>query len=621
MPVEIHVELDAGSAVVEEAGGSERYGKELAVHRVVESRSPESTLYLSGFTPLNALGFPFAGKVNLYGVSRLGGNLQGSRGGGLLGTWLTRLDVVGIRIVGERKQPVVLLIDPQARPSLVPLADYGGPFVGAADLSRALYERHGRDVALAVVDPSTTGFRYSALMLNSRPGAVPCRAAARGTTRFGANGLVGIVVANTKTPRHGLVAQARTLRPAMRRLARGRRNPNLVGSADPSAPLLGGTYGAAARGRLEQGHGLTNLFRDAHVPSPVLARLLPERLVERQLQRAKASGYEPKGRSCMPGCPNRCDQVAIVPEAHHGFRVVKAGEWETYQGLVNLGIFEDLLELAAWVTEHSNDHAYDHIEALVACAAIARASEMGRDSGIRLGDAASIRSGLEQAVSGETDLGRLLRDGAATVESYHGLDRQFTVGGHALPFHNPRTLQQTGVGLSWTYGRHGECCAGPGRHNFLGQPYAPADHGLPADEHVLNAMHGMVLYGALDAANHCFFMGPSIGTLADLAAIHGLAGLAYDPRDELIRSARTIQRVHAFNADRGVRIQSLPSVFYERATRGCSQTEDQAVAFEIPFERVRDHGAEVLDDVARGNVAVPDPLLAAELERAQTWLG
>ncbi len=620
MLLEIRVDLDERKARGEPAEGIHGFGKELAVSRVVDAPRPEATVYLTGFTPMTALGFPFSGKVNLYGVSRLGGNLQGSRGGGLLGTWLARLGVVGIEIVGECSAPVVLVVDAEARPSLVPLADYGGPFEGCFALARALYDRHGRDVALAVVDPSTTGFRYGALMINSRPGGLPCRAAARGTTRLGANGLVGIVVAGTKTPRHGLVPQARATRRAMRTLAEARRNPNLVGSASAEAPLLGGTYGAAARGRLEQGHGLTNLFRDAHVPPEVLEGLLPETLVRRQLELSRASGLEPTRRSCLPGCPNRCDQVAIVPHGE-GHRAVKAGEWETYQGLVNLGIFDDIVRHAAWVTEHSNRHAYDHIEALVACAAVAMVSELGRDSGIRYGDAASVRSGLEQAVRGDTDLGRLLRDGAAVVESYHGIDRQFTVGGHALAFHNPRTLQQTGVGLSWTYGRHGECCAGPGRHNVLGLSYAPADHALPPDEHVLNALHGMVLYGALDAANHCFFMGPSVGTLADLELIHDLAGIAYDPREELARSARTIQRVHAFNAERGVYIQALPSVFYQRATRGCSQADAEAVAFEVPFERVRDHGAEVLDQLASGRVTVPDSLLSAERQRAEAWLG
>ena len=607
---EIHVELGDDATRPVPLDGLDHFGKELAVQRMTSCTDPDTTVYLSGYTPTTASGFPFAGKLNLYGVSQLGGNLQGSRSGGLMGRALTRLGIAGIQVRGHSPHQQVLHIDAEGRPRLHPLTDYGTEIVGTQALGRALYAEHGEGVALAAVDPATTGFRYSALVCNRTAGGVPSRAAARGTTILGSNGLVAIVAETPTESLHPIepsrLARARKLQAAM---TRKRRNKALAGSDDVDNPLLGGTYGAAARGRIEAGHGLTNLFRDAHVPAAALAALLPDTMVLEQLGLAHEHGLRRSRHGCMPGCPNRCDQTAIVPSGDGGMRVVKAGEWETYQGLVNLGLFHDLPALAAWVLEHSNTHAYDHIEALVALAALALASEAGADSGVRYGDAASMRDALEQAVLGTTDLGQLIRLGAATVERHHGLERHFTVGGHALPFHNPRSMLQTGVGLSWTFGRHGECCAGAGRHNFLGLPYDPADHTLPPEAHVLNAAHAMVLYGAMDAAGHCFFMGPSLASLAELELLLEAIGQPRSIPDALQRSARTLLDVHAFDAARGVHIQPLPRVFYEQATHGNAQKPEQAVAFSVPFAMVRELGARALEGVASGAVQPPPELL------------
>ena len=619
---EIRVELESGEVQVCSVEGLDRFGKELAVQRVTQSTDPDATVYISGYTPTAASGFPFAGKLNLYGVSRLGGNLQGSRSGGLMGTALTRLGIAGIQVTGRSVEPQALVIDPRGRACLRPLAAYGSGIEGTHALAQALYGVHGRDAALAVVDPSTTGFRYGALVCSRSAGGPPSRAAARGTTVLGSNGLVAIVVAKPDAPLHPVepdrLARARQLQA---RMARKRANKALAGSDTADAPLLGGTYGAAARGRLEQGHGLCNLFRDAHVPDAVLQRLLPDTMVLEQLALASQHGQRRARHGCMPGCPNRCDQTALVPVGDGTVRAVKAGEWETYQGLINLGIFDDLVATAAWVLEHSNIHAYDHIEALVVLAALALASEGGADSGVRFGDGASLRAALAQAVAGQTDLGQLMRLGAAAVEQHHGLERHFTVGGHALPFHNPRSMLQTGVGLSWTYGRHGECCAGPGRHNFLGLPYDPADHALAPEVHVLNAVHAMVLYGAMDAAGHCFFMGPSLASLAELELLTEALGQPVSVPEALQRSAQTIQAIHAFDAARGVHIQPLPRVFYERGTRGNAQTPEQARAFSVPFALVRDLGARALEGVASGRVTPPVDLLDGVRGQAEQAVG
>ncbi|MDP8224161.1 MAG: aldehyde ferredoxin oxidoreductase N-terminal domain-containing protein [Candidatus Lernaella stagnicola] len=590
------------------------FGKALAARRIMEADSPDDTVYFSGFTPLAATGLGFAGKLNVYGISLLGGNLQGSRSGGLITRYLTRQGIAGIGVVGQSETPLLLHVDAGGEAALRPLAEYGEDIVGTYALAEAIYRRHGNNVGMAITDPASMGFLFNAILCNARPGDPPHRVAGRGTTRFGSNGLVGIVVERSAEVRHGMEFDKARLAETLRALHKAKWNTNLTGSDDPEQPLLGGTYGAAAKGRFDGGHGLTNLFRAAHLPPEHYAAVLPESLVRDQIRLAEEHGLKISRHSCLPGCPNKCSQVVILPD-NGEYKVFKAGEWETYQGVLNLGLFADVLPFTTWVTQHSNDHAYDHIEGLVTLAAFALATETKADTGVRYGDTESMRRLLHEAIAGDTERGRLFRRGAAAVEEFYGLPRHFTVGGHALPFHNGRSMLQTGVGLSWTYGRHGECCAGPGRHNFLDQPYDPTDHALPADTHVLNTMHGIAMYGAVDELGMCFFIGPSLDTLVDCERILAAAGRPFEVGDMVRVSAALIRDIHDFNKSRGVEIQALPQVFYDQPTHGNAQSEDEAVCFNVPFEAVRDTGAKVLEEVAAGKQTIPDRLLTASRAR------
>ncbi|HPQ67964.1 MAG TPA: aldehyde ferredoxin oxidoreductase C-terminal domain-containing protein [bacterium] len=582
----------------------------------MQSENPDATIYLSGYTPLAASGLGFAGKLNIYGTSLLGNNLQGSRSGGLITRNLTRMGILGIQIEGQSSSPLVLHLAADGSPRLIPLKEYGDDLRGTYRFAEAIYQKHGKNIGLAITDPASTGFLFNAIACNAQPGEPPHRVAGRGTNRLGHNGLVGVVVERSPEPLHGLSFNKKAVAEILRKLHQTKWNKGLTGSADEQNPSLGGTYGAAAKGRFDAGHGLTNLFRSAHIPDEYYQTVLPETIVRDQLRLAQENDLAISRHSCLPGCPNKCSQTIIMADDGE-YKIFKAGEWETYQGAINLGIFEQAVPFTTWVTRHSNDFAYDHIEGLVTLAALALVTESKVDTGVRYGDAESMKRCLREAVAGDTDLGQLFRRGAAAVEQHYGLERHFTVGGHALAFHNGRSMVQTGVGLSWTYGRHGECCAGPGRLNFLGLPYNPADHTLEARTHVLNSVHGMVMYGAVDEHGMCFFIGPSLDTLVDSEMILNTMGLPGDAREMIRHSAELILRIHDFNEQRGVRIQSLPKTFYDQPTRGNRQTDDEAVAFNVPFAEVRDYGREVFADVASGRVTVPDELLAKSRGRYQ----
>lgn len=612
---EIQVSLDELSVHDVPVEDDSPTGKALAVKRLLADTSPENTVYLTGYTPLAAAGFGFAGKLNVYGISLLGNNLQGSRSGGIIAPFLTRAGIVGIGISGTTSEQHLLHINQSGESRLLPLSQLGSRIVGTYDFAHRLYARFGNDIALALTDPATTGFDYNAIVCNAAAGYLPQRTAGRSTTIFGKNGLVAIVIEKAENQQHNIAFDRKAMAALLRQINKAKANITLTGSADPQNPLLGGTYGAAALFRFDQGHGLTNLFRDAHVPEAYIHDLLPETIVREQINRSAESGIAIRRHSCLPGCPNRCSQMVIFGDRENGFHKGKAGEWETYQGLINLGIFKNTVELTSRVIEHSNNHAWDHIEGLVTLAALALASELKEDTGVRYGDAESVMQALSEAAAGDTDLGQLVRKGAAAVENHYGLRRHFTVGGHALPFHNGRSIQQTGIGLSWSYGRHGESCAGPGRHNFLGEPYNAVDRTQSPESLVLNTIHGMIMYGAMDDLGLCFFMGPSVDSLVDNTMVLSCMGIETDPRDLIRSSANRLKSIHDFNRSRRVTIQPLPDVFYERPTRGNAQTDSEAVAFTVPFDTIRTVGEQVLTDVAEGRVTIPPEVLDTSRSR------
>lgn len=606
---EVVVNLEKMTVQISPVEDESLTGKALAVNRILECKTPEKTIYLTGYTPLAAAGLGFAGKLNVYGISLLGNNLQGSRSGGIFSSYLTRLGIIGIKISGEIQNQHILFISKSGKCQLIPLSRFSENISGTFDFAGRLYATYGDEIALALTDPQSTGFDYNAIVCNVAKGYLPQRAAGRSTSIFGKNGLVGIAVEKSEKVMHPLQYDKKELASLLRQINKVKANITLTGSSNPDHPLLGGTYGSAALFRFDLGHGLTNLFRDAHIPEEFKEELVPDSIVRQQIANSQKSGIDIKRHSCMPGCPNKCSQMVILPDPEKGFRKGKAGEWETYQGLINLGVFKNTIEITSWVIEHSNNFAYDHIEGLVTLAALALVSEVKEDTGVRYGDGESVKQALNEAVTGKTDLGRLVRKGASAVETHYGIKRHFTVGGHALPFHNGRSTLQTGIGLSWTYGRHGESCAGPGRHNFLGYPYDASDRSQDAETLVLNTIHGMIMYGAMDDLGLCFFMGPSIDSLVDNARLLSCMGIKADPREMIASSARMLKQIHEFNKNRGVEIQALPDVFYEKATRGNLQTDEEKVAFSVPFEVIKNAGAKVLDDVATGRTTLPDAVL------------
>jgi aldehyde:ferredoxin oxidoreductase len=612
---EIIIHLEENSIVVDTMENSLLFGKALAIDRIINSDHPEQLVYLTGYTPLCEAGLGFSGKLGVFSISKIGNNLQGSRSGGLINTFLRKLGILGINIIGNSKTQQILHIDHTGKTSLIPLSEYGGRISGVFDLAMALYHKHGKSLALALTDPVTTGFAYNAIVCNTRMGEKPNRTAARATSPFGKNGLVGVVVEQPSTNKHKIQYDKKAVASILRKINKTKKNITLVGSIDPEKALLGGTYGSAAAMRFDKGYGLTNLFRSANVPDQFYESLLPDSIIQQQIELSNKSQIKLSSHSCVPGCPNKCVRMVVLGDTSGNFRIGKAGEWETYMAVINLGIFEDTVAATSQLMAHSNNFAYDHIEGLVTIAALALVTEIKEDTGVRYGDFKSIVNALKQAQAGDTELGQLIRKGTAAVEQYYGLKRHFTVGGHALPFHNGRAMLQTGVGLSWTYGRHGESCAGPGRQNFFGHAYDPSDQNTKAETHVLNTIHGMIMYGAMDELGLCFFMGPSVDSLVDNSIILNEMGISTNPNEMILQSAKNLEKIHTFNQSRGVEIQALPDVFYQTPTFGNDQRPSEAVAFTIPFNTIKDYGAEVLNEVVEGKATIPNEILESSMKR------
>jgi aldehyde:ferredoxin oxidoreductase len=614
---EIFIDLNKNKVKLKTDVTTDVYGKTLSVNRMAESSNPDETIYISAYTPLSATGLGFSGKINLYGISLIGGNLQGSRCGGLFDKFLTQLGIIGLQITGNTDKKKVLYIDEAGNPELISFDKFGDKIKGTVDFASRIYKEYGNNLGLALIDPSSTGFLYNALVCNTKVGDVPNHAAGRGTTIFGKNGLVGIISKKPTSNLHKLNYDKKKVMELIRKITLAKKNINLAGSDSKNNPLLGGTYGSAAKGRFDFGHGLTNLFRNANVPEEFYHSILPDAIVRDQIKLADKHKLKIHRHSCTPGCPNKCVQFVFIENKNREIKVFKTGEWETVQGVINLGVFDNVIEVSSYILEHSNEFAYDHIEALVALATLALVSEIKEDTSVYYGDKDSIISALQQAEEGKTELGRLLRKGAAAIEKHYGIERHFTVGKHALPFHNGRSFIQTGVGLSWTFGRHGECCAGPGRHNFIGQPYDPADHSLKPKVHILNTVHSMIMYGAFDDCGTCYFIGPNIDTLVDFEMIYKAMGIEKTVPQMIQDSAKSILKIYEYNKSRGIRIQSLPKHFYKKGTYGNKQTVEDSVVLNVPFEINEEYGLEVLKNVASGKQTVSEDILTKSRNRYQ----
>ncbi len=140
------------------------------------------------------------------------------------------------------------------------------------------------------------------------------------------------------------------------------------------------------------------------------------------------------GIACMPGCLQRCSNIVRDKEGKY---LTSALEYETAAMLgANLGI-DDIYAISA-MSRLDDDYGLDDIEMGATLGVTADAGMMS------FGDSARAIALVNEIGQG-TILGRILGEGAAVTARAFGISRVPVVKGQAVPAHDPRVENATGV--------------------------------------------------------------------------------------------------------------------------------------------------------------------------------
>lgn len=358
--------------------------------------------------------------------SPLTGGIKEANAGGETGLYLAQAGVRAIIVEGARPPGdwVVLVVSPNGEARLDPAGDLVGR--GTYESAAMLYERYGRQAALAIIGPPGEMRMNIAGIANTDRDGRPARMNARGGVGavMGSKGLKAVVVLgdarrpvqprNTDLWRQSMAAYHKGIRTLP---ATAERYP-LYGTA-ATLEVVNKLGGLPTRnfssGQFEHADRISGL----QMREIILAR----------------GGEGTPTHACMTGCAIRCSNV--FPDAE-GKEITASMEFETNCLLgANLDIAD--FDWIARFTKLCNDLGIDTIE--TGCA-IGVAMQAGL---LRWGDAEAVYRLLDEEVRHGTPLGRIIGGGAAVVGRVYGVREVPVVKGQALAAYDPRVIKGNGV--------------------------------------------------------------------------------------------------------------------------------------------------------------------------------
>ncbi len=302
----------------------------------------------------------------------------------------------------------------------------GDEFVGLGcyEAARNLVRQYGDKVAIALIGPAGEHQLTAASINNLDKDRVPSRIAARGGLGavMGSKGLKAIVFDNAGGQRPP-IADAELFRAAQKEYTKAvLEHPQSIAYRD---------YGTAGMAHMSDGFGgiPTRNFSAGHFER--VDDISGEALRELLLQRGNPSETS---HACMAGCTIKCSNIF---GGEDGKMIISPLEYETI-GLMgpNLGISS--LDAIARMNWEVNDLGLDSIEI---GAALGVAAEGGL---MEWGDCqAAMRLILE--IRANTEIGRVLGNGAAATGRHLGVDHVPVVKGQAMSAYEPRAIKGTGV--------------------------------------------------------------------------------------------------------------------------------------------------------------------------------
>ncbi len=362
-------------------------------------------------------------RISIGGKSPLTRGVKEANAGGSTGLSMARLGIRSLIIEdgsADDRWRVLILSRDGAR--FDPADEWVG--LGVYDTARALMEKYGDKVAMALIGPAGERRLLAAGIQNLDKDRVPSRIAARGGlgALMGSKRLKAVIFDARDCPKPPIA------HPEAYRQAQKQFNQALM--SHPQTRIYA-EYGTAAMPRLSNGFGglpTRNFSRGCfekveEISGETMRQLLLER-----------GGESETTHACMAGCTIRCSNIF---GGEDGKAIVSPLEYETI-GLLGPNLEISSLDQIARMCYEINDLGMDTIEV---GAALGVAAEAGV---IAFGDGDGAMELIREIRRG-TPLGMVLGNGAVASGKHFGVERVPAVKGQAMSAYEPRAIKGTGV--------------------------------------------------------------------------------------------------------------------------------------------------------------------------------
>jgi aldehyde:ferredoxin oxidoreductase len=301
--------------------------------------------------------------------------------------------------------------------------------LGVYEAASKLVERYGDKVAIALIGPGGERGLKSAGIQNLDKDRIPSRTAARG----GLGAVLGskrikAIVFDDQDGKKPPIAHPDEFKTAQKDYTKT--------VIDHPQSITYRDYGTAAMTQLTQRFAGIPVRNFSHGTFDEVEHISGEALTEFTLARGEPSN---PSHACMAGCVIKCSNVF---GGEDGKVIVSPLEYETI-GLMgsNLGI--DSLDVIGRLNWEVNDLGLDSIEVGAALGVAAEAGLMKWGDGNRALE-------LLNEIRRDSNVGRMLGNGAVTTGKDLGIERVPAVKGQAMSAYEPRSIKGTGVTYATT---------------------------------------------------------------------------------------------------------------------------------------------------------------------------
>ena len=495
--------------------------------------SPENPLIFSA-GPFAGTNFSNANRLSVGCKSPLTGGIKEANTGGTFAFALGQLEVAGFTLHGAASDWVVIRILKDGPVTFEPAGDIVGK--GNFDAARALHERFGDKVSIALCGPVGEWLGLVAGISFSDVENRPSRLAARGGVGavMGMKKVKAVVVDRHKMPPfHDRKKLMTSVREYGTRISESVPIQNMAKFGTATVGDFTNKIGGLPVHNFSAGQ-LVNTDDDVF-------ELGGDHIHARNSERGGDTTH-----ACMPGCMIKCSNVYVDSD---GKEIVSPLEYETL-GLLgsNCGLTDP--DHVARLNAVCNDLGIDTIEIGGMLGALMDAGHA------EFGDVEFLGQALDDIAQGN-ERGRLLAQGAARVGEHFGIERVPVIKKQAISAYDPRVIEVTGISMMYT--------AQGADHTAGNLPAAECD-GKTTEELTKESLHMQVMCAAVDSLGLCVF-GRSVTNEHPEMIINAVnaafdAGLDMEFFEELGRE--TIRMEKTFNTAAGFNEEDdeLPEFFY-----------------------------------------------------------